>query len=87
MILDSGNYGYGMLILRSFRLFQIIFSQWFYNWRVIYKKQTGDDQSMLIDNVEQDPEKQQDVTIISPQQSLDSESIEEKDAIMMADNC
>jgi hypothetical protein len=42
---------------------------------------------MLIDNVEQDPEKQQDVTIISPQQSLDSESIEEKDAIMMADNC
>ncbi|KAH8146865.1 uncharacterized protein LAJ45_09239 [Morchella importuna] len=48
--------------------------------------QTGDDQSMLIDNVEQDPEKQQDVTIISPQQSLDSESIEEKDAIMMADN-
>lgn len=75
-----------MLILRNFR-FQILLSQWFYNWRAIYKKQTGDDQSMLIDNVEQDPEKQQDVTIISPQQSLDSESIEEKDAIMMADNC
>lgn len=50
-------------------------------------KQTGDDQSMLIDNVDQDPEKQQDVTIITPQQSLDSEFVEEKDQIVMADNC
>lgn len=42
---------------------------------------------MVIDNVEQDPEKQQDVTIISPQQSLDSESVEEKETIALADNC
>lgn len=53
----------------------------------LLRKQTGDDQSMLIDGVDQDSEKQQDVTIISPQQSLDSESIEEKDQIVMADNC
>lgn len=53
----------------------------------LLQKQIGDDQSMLIDNVDQDPEKQQDVTIISPQQSLDSESVEEKDQIVMADNC
>lgn len=42
---------------------------------------------MLIDNMDQDSEKQQDVTIISPQQSLDSESVEEKDQIILADNC
>lgn len=42
---------------------------------------------MLIDNADQDPEKPQDVTIISPQQSLDSESVEEKDQIVLADNC
>lgn len=42
---------------------------------------------MLIDNTDQDLEKQQDVAIITPQQSLDSESVEEKDQIVMADNC
>lgn len=42
---------------------------------------------MLIDNMDQDSEKQQDVTIISPQQSLDSEFVEDKDQIVLADNC
>jgi ubiquitin carboxyl-terminal hydrolase 7 len=49
--------------------------------------QAGDDQSMVIDNLDQENEKQQDVTLISPQQSIDSESVDEKDQIIMADNC
>jgi hypothetical protein len=42
---------------------------------------------MIIDSLDQENEKQQDVAIISPQQSTDPESIDEKDSIIMADNC
>lgn len=42
---------------------------------------------MIIDNLDQENEKQQDVAIISPQQPIDSESLDEKDSIIMADNC
>jgi len=50
-------------------------------------KELPDDQAMVIDGLDQDNGKTQDVTIISPQQSIDSGSADDKDSIMLADDC
>ncbi|CAZ81196.1 unnamed protein product [Tuber melanosporum] len=46
----------------------------------------SDDQAMVIDGLDQDNGKTQDVTIISPQQSIDSGSADDKDSIVLADD-
>lgn len=50
-------------------------------------KEQPDDQAMVIDGLDQDNGKTQDVTIISPQQSIDFGSADDKDSIMLADDC